>query len=164
MRWQSVNQEGVFNSSDKKNFYMEMSKKFLSEDWLRFYSLSVNNHYVAHQFCFEYQNKLYLLQEGLHPDWFKNGAGNALRAFVFLDCIDRNVDVYDFLAGITQHKLSWGGKKKTSFRIALGSKKIKNKIFFISPNIYQFINKLVKAILSDEMIRKIKNLCKMCKS
>lgn len=129
-RWEREGKRGIFHADDKRAFYELLSPRLLERDRLRLYSLSVDGRYVAHQYCFEYANRLYLLNEGLDPEWFEHGAGNALRAYAFRDCIARGLDVYDFLGGVTQHKLSWGAEVVHSVRVITGPPSIRNRIAF----------------------------------
>jgi CelD/BcsL family acetyltransferase involved in cellulose biosynthesis len=153
-RWRKEGKEGVFVSQTKRHFYEEMSSLFLSRGWLRFYSLNVDGRFAAHQFCFEYGKKMFLLQEGYDPKWTEFGVGNVLRAYIFRDCINRKLEVYDFLGGVTQHKLSWGALVKNSFRISIGSSKIKNGIFFNVPKGIELGKKGLKLILPEQVLQK----------
>ncbi|HEX5030738.1 MAG TPA: GNAT family N-acetyltransferase [Candidatus Eisenbacteria bacterium] len=129
-RWEAEGKSGVFQTAAKRDFYALLSRRLLESDRLRFYSLRIGTDYVAHQYCFEYGNRMYLLQEGLDPAWFEHGAGNALRAHVFQDCIARGIAVYDFLGGVTAHKLSWGAETVWSARVTTGPPSWKNRILF----------------------------------
>jgi len=152
LRWQTKNREGVFVSVNKRRFYYEMSSNFLAKDWLRFYSLAVGNKYVAHQFCFEYKETMFLLQEGFDPEWADLGIGNVLRAHVFRDCIERGVKRYDFLGGATPHKQSWGGTIKNSLRVAVGKPLPKNALFFGVPRILDAGKDSLKAVLPARVL------------
>jgi CelD/BcsL family acetyltransferase involved in cellulose biosynthesis len=129
-RWATEGKPGVFRAQEKRTFYSLLSERLHARDRLRFYSLRVGDRYVAHQYCFEYAHRMYLLQEGLDPDWFDHGAGNALRAHVFQDCIARGLEVYDFLGGVTPHKLSWGAEIVYSVRVMTGPGSFRNRILF----------------------------------
>jgi CelD/BcsL family acetyltransferase involved in cellulose biosynthesis len=133
-RWDAEGKPGVFHSPAKRRFYALMSRRFLDVGWLRFYSLQAGGRYVAHQFCFERGNRIFLLQEGLDPEWFAHGAGNALRAYVMRDCIQRGIQSYDFLAGVTQHKLSWGATVHFNARVTAGPRSVRNTILFSAWN------------------------------
>jgi len=152
LRWQTKNREGVFVSVNKRRFYYEMSSNFLAKDWLRFYSLAVGNKYVAHQFCFEYKETMFLLQEGFDPEWADLGIGNVLRAHVFRDCIERGVKRYDLLGGATPHKQSWGGTIKNSLRVAVGKPLPKNALFFGVPRILDAGKDSLKAVLPARVL------------
>ena len=129
-RWDSENTKGIFHAEAKRAFYSLLSPRLLARDRLRFYSLRVGDRWVAHQYCFEYGNRMFLLQEGLDPEWFAHGAGNALRAHVFRDCIERGLTVYDFLGGVTPHKLSWGADVAWSVRVVTGPPSWRNRLLF----------------------------------
>jgi len=116
-RWELRGGHGIFTEPAKRNFYARMAPVFLDRGWLRFYSLRWRGRYVAHQFCFERDGVLSLLQEGFDKAWAEHGIGNTLRALVFRDCVERGVRVYDFLAGVTPHKLSWGARQTRNVRV-----------------------------------------------
>jgi CelD/BcsL family acetyltransferase involved in cellulose biosynthesis len=143
-RWDMEGKSGIFHAEDKRTFYSLLSQRLLARDWLRFYSLSVEGRYVAHQYCFEYGNRMFLLQEGLDPEWFEHGAGNALRAHAFRDCVERGLDVYDFLAGVTPHKSSWGAEVVHSVRLILGPPSIRNRIAFTARDAREAAKRLLR--------------------
>lgn len=116
-RWEMRGQSGIFEEPAKRAFYERMSQDFLAAGWLRFYSLSWRGAYIAHQFCFERGGTMSLLQEGFDKAWADAGVGNMLRALVLRDSIRRGVAVYDFLAGVTSHKLAWGAYQTQNLRI-----------------------------------------------
>jgi len=157
-RWEQSGKNGVFVSEAKRRFYQDMSQLFLSRKWLRFYSLIVNGCYVAHQFCLEYQNRMFLLQEGYDPKWTQYSVGNVLRAYVFRDCIEGGLATYDFLGGVTRHKLSWGGQVKQSVRISIGCSKLKNGIFFYCPKVIDMAKDSLKKWLPNKVLRPIRSL------
>jgi CelD/BcsL family acetyltransferase involved in cellulose biosynthesis len=148
-RWRQEGREGVFVDPAKRLFYQEMASRFLARGWLRFYSLAVDDRYVAHQFCFEYQNSMFLLQEGYAPEWAEHGVGNVLRAYVLRDCIERKVAIYDFLGGVTPHKLSWGAVLKSNLRISAGPPTSKNRVAFALSQALDLCKKGMKTILPD---------------
>jgi len=157
-RWRTKGEAGVFISPEKRKFYLEMSELFLTRGWLRLYSLAADNHYIAHQYCFEYRNTIFLLQEGFDPEWEQYGVGNVLRAYVFRDCIERQIAVYDFLGGVTPHKLSWGGVVKKSLRNVIGLPTIKNRIFFEIPKAVALGKERLKTILPEPMLMWVRAL------
>lgn len=149
-RWDMEGKRGIFHAEDKRAFYEILSPRLLARDRLRLYSLSVGGRYVAHQYCFEYANRLFLLNEGLDPEWFEHGVGNALRAYAFRDCIARGVDVYDFLGGVTQHKLSWGAEVVHSVRVITGPPSIRNRIAFTARDAREAAKRLLRPDRASE--------------
>ena len=156
-RWSLEKQKGVFATPEKKNFYLEMAAIFLSRGWLRFYSMAIDERYLAHQFCFEYSNISFLLQEGFDPEWEQYGVGNVLRSHVFRDCINRGVRVYDFLGGVTTHKLSWGSEVKNSLRVSIGTPLQKNKLYFKIPKAIDGSKKIIKDVLPESVVLWLKS-------
>ena len=152
-RWQEDGQPGVFGSEAKRRFYREMSALFLSRGWLRFYSLLVDGTHVAHQLCFQYGSTMFLLQEGYDPRWATQGVGNVLRAYVFRDCIERGLATYDFLSGVTTHKLAWGGSVKVSIRAAIGRSTLRNRLYFELPSVAALAGRSLKRVLPERAIR-----------
>lgn len=146
-RWKTEGREGVFGSESKRRFYAAMSRAFLGRGWLRFYSLRVDGSFVAHQFCFERNGTTFLLQEGYDPLWAERGVGNALRAHVMRDCIERGVGVYDFLGGVTPHKLSWGAEVKTSYRIAAAPPGWSAALYFRPRRVVRWLKRHAKRAL-----------------
>ena len=157
-RWQAEGRDGVFIAAAKRHFYEEMSGLFLGRGWLRLYSLSLNGRHAAHQFCFEYQNQIFLLQEGFDPTLAEHGVGNVLRAYVFRDCIERKVAIYDFLGGVTPHKISWGAAVKNSIRGRAGRPIAKNRLLFELPKTLEMGKKQLKTILPETFVAWGKNI------
>ena len=152
LRWQGKSHDGVFVSPAKRQFYREVARRFLPVGWLRLYSLMVDGRYVAHQYCLEYQHRLFLLQEGFDPRWEGWGVGNVLRAYVFRDCIDRKVVGYDFLAGITPHKLSWGGQPKTNVRVTAALGNVRARLLFGFQRSRELTIRVLKSVLPKALI------------
>lgn len=152
LRWEGKRQKGVFGGAARRRFYVELSKAFQSRGWLRLYSLAVDDRYVAHQFCFQYGHIMFLLQEGFDPAWEKNGVGNVLRAHVMRDCIERKVTSYDFLAGVTAHKMSWGGKVKTTIRGVAGRSSLRNRLYFALPPLIETGKNALRAVVPESVL------------
>jgi CelD/BcsL family acetyltransferase involved in cellulose biosynthesis len=142
-RWNTAGQAGVFVSEAKRKFYRSISRHFLANGWLRFYSLRHNDRYIAHQYCFGYRNKVLLLQEGYDPTHADDAAGNLLRARVFAECIDSRVAVYDFLGGVSSHKLSWGASAREMSRVLVAHRGLLSRFFFSLPAVKRFLEPAV---------------------
>jgi CelD/BcsL family acetyltransferase involved in cellulose biosynthesis len=157
-RWNLKNQAGVFNSAAKRQFYLEMAERFLSHGWLRLYSLRADGAYAAHQFCLEYKSRMFLLQEGFSPTLIDHSIGNVLRTYVLEDCIARKLHVYDFLSGVSAHKLSWGAKEKTSVRVAASPRSIKGFVHFGVEDAVLEIKSALRRMLPPQAIDALKRI------
>jgi CelD/BcsL family acetyltransferase involved in cellulose biosynthesis len=118
-RWAARREPGVFGGPEKRAFYRALGRALLRRGWLDFHTLEVDGAPVAHQFCARYQGTSFLLQEGYDPAWEALGVGNVLRSMIVERLIAEGVGAYDFLAGVTDHKLSWGGTVKESARLTV---------------------------------------------
>jgi CelD/BcsL family acetyltransferase involved in cellulose biosynthesis len=118
-RWATRGESGVFAAAEKRAFYHAMARAFLRRGQLDLTTLDADGVPVAHQCCIRHGDTSFLLQEGYDPDWDERGVGNALRAMTIEAMIQEGVRTYDFLAGVTSHKLSWGGTVKESVRMTL---------------------------------------------
>ena len=118
-RWATRGEPGALRGREKRRFYDALGRTLLERGWLDLHTLVVNGTPVAHQFCGRYQGTVYLLQEGYDPDWESMGVGNVLRAMLLERLIQEGVRTYDFLGGVSQHKLSWGGRIRESARLTV---------------------------------------------
>lgn len=125
-RWQSMGENGSFARWPKMDeFYRTFAPKALNNDWLAFFSLSIDGVTQASQYGYVYNNIYHQLQEGYDPDGLQ-GLGNVLRAAVIRWCIEQNIREYDFLGIHSQHKASWGGVERWGWRLFLGRRCLKN--------------------------------------
>jgi CelD/BcsL family acetyltransferase involved in cellulose biosynthesis len=112
-RWQTCGQSGSFANTERRHFYLEMSRSFLRNNWLEFWLLELDGRPAAAQFAFRYGNTVYQLQEGLDPRHYSDRAGVVLRAHILKTLIAEGVRQYDFLGGIDAHKKFWGAQPRT---------------------------------------------------
>jgi CelD/BcsL family acetyltransferase involved in cellulose biosynthesis len=145
-RWNTAGQTGVFVSEAKRKFYRSISRHFLDNGWLRFYSLRHHDRYIAHQYCFAYRNRVLLLQEGYDPTHADDEAGNLLRARVLADCVEKRVVTYDFLGGVSSHKLSWGASAGEISRLLVAHRGLASAFFFLLPDLKRCLAPLVRRL------------------
>jgi CelD/BcsL family acetyltransferase involved in cellulose biosynthesis len=109
-RWSLANQPGSFGSQERKEFYEQMSRRFLRRGWLELWVLELNGVAAAAQFCFRYGDTVSILQEGFDPEFAADKVGYALRATMLKHFIETGVKHYDFLGGLADHKQKWGAE------------------------------------------------------
>jgi CelD/BcsL family acetyltransferase involved in cellulose biosynthesis len=148
-RWEKVNQLGCFRDPRRREFYKLLSNYFFDNNWLRIFSLKVDGVYRTHEFCFLYNNKIFILQEGYDVEWQKQGVGNVLRTFSLQYCIENKYDEYDILGGTSYHKNSWGVSNKNCVLLAMGRRNIKVRIFFYMQTIIERIRSFYRAIVPN---------------
>lgn len=157
-RWNEIYYEGAFLSPQRCQFYFDLSQYFLEKDWLRLYSLKVDGKYVAHQFCFEYNRNIFLLQEGFDTNWDKWGVGNVLRTYVFKDIITKGIKEYDFLGGVSFHKTSWGAITKKTLYIIIGKPSFKNKFYIQLPILKEACKEKLRKVIPESLLEFKKDL------
>lgn len=107
-RWELAGEPGSFSNENRKHFYEQMAEAFLGRGWLEFWILELEGSVAATQFCFQYNNSVYLLQEGFDPRFAKDKVGYALRSKMLQYFIQQRFQRYDFLGGTQPHKLRFG--------------------------------------------------------
>ena len=134
-RWAKRGGSGVFRGDAKRSFYRLVSARLQSRGWLRFHSLSVDGALVAHQYAMDYEGVRYSLQEGYDPAWEDQGVGNVLRAMAIEQAIDEKRNAYDMLAGVTDHKLSWGGGVKEGLRLLVRGPGLRGRLVTLATHV-----------------------------
>ena len=119
MRWTGQGEPGAFSSAERRDFYFRMSRAFLERGWLEFWLLTLEDETVAAQFCFRYDNTVYLLQEGFHPKYAAEKIGYALRAHVLEEMIQTGATRYDFLGGADAYKTKYGSRAGSYLNFAI---------------------------------------------
>jgi len=129
-RWKRRGEQGTFRRKPSEaQFYREFAKHALQKGWLWLFGLKEGDEFKAIQLGYCYNNSFHQMQEGFDPDYFQ-GVGNVLRAKVIETCINHNVKTYDFLGGITTHKLYWLARERAGYDLFIGHHSVKNSILF----------------------------------
>jgi CelD/BcsL family acetyltransferase involved in cellulose biosynthesis len=128
-RWEAKGQDGVFVDSRKRELYERVSRLFLERGWLRFYYLRLDDKVVAQQFCFEYGNRVMLLQEGFDFALAKENVGNLLRLMVFEHLAAQGGKIYDFLAGTSRHKATWSTGTDVDLRVLCVKRSLRGHLY-----------------------------------
>jgi CelD/BcsL family acetyltransferase involved in cellulose biosynthesis len=126
-RWQDVGQSGTFSSSERREFYAQLSRNLLARGWLELWVLELEGEIAAVQFAFRYRDRVFQLQEGYDHRRSSDRLGFVLRGHVLKQLIEEKVRTYDFLGGEDPHKKRWGAREshylqlEFSPRFGLGS-------------------------------------------
>jgi len=129
MRWTDRGEPGAFASADRRNFYLQMAESFLKRGWLEFWLLTLDGETVGAQFCFRYNNRVSLLQEGFHPKYTAEKIGYALRAHVLEEMIRTGARHYDFLGGADPYKAKFGARQANYLNISFAGPSVRGRIF-----------------------------------
>jgi CelD/BcsL family acetyltransferase involved in cellulose biosynthesis len=110
-RWQNVGQSGTFSSSERREFYAQLSLNLLARGWLELWVLELEGEIAAVQFAFRYRDRVFQLQEGYDHRRSSDRLGFVLRGYVLKQLIEENVRTYDFLGGGDPYKKRWGARE-----------------------------------------------------
>jgi CelD/BcsL family acetyltransferase involved in cellulose biosynthesis len=141
-RWQAKGQGGVFVDDRKKNLYERVSRRFLARGWLRFFYLALDDKVIAQQFCFEYQDRVLLLQEGFDFALAKENIGNVLRLMVFEHLAREGGKTYDFLAGTSRHKATWSTGTDMDLRVQCVNGTLRGRLYRLGKFVLNWLKSL----------------------
>jgi CelD/BcsL family acetyltransferase involved in cellulose biosynthesis len=110
MRWQKSGQPGTFGSSERRNFYYDLSRRLMVKGWLELWAIELNGEIAAVQFGLRYEDTVYHLQEGFNPERSSDRVGFILRAALLKELISESIQVYDFLGGEDSYKARWAAR------------------------------------------------------
>lgn len=157
-RWRLEGQAGVFGLPGKRDFYRRLTTRLFASGLLRFYGLFRDGVPIALQYCFAWRDRILLLQEGFDPSYAEEGIGNMLRARVFQDSVAKRVVVYDFLAGVTQHKLVWGGAVKHTSRLLIANRRLRAAVHVYLPVAGDSLKDVLKRAIPPSLREKLQRL------
>ena len=132
-RWSLRDQSGVFGSTAKRNFYRAMARAFFERGWLHMIRWRVRDTVLACQFGFIYRETYHLLQEGFRSECLHVNPGTTLRAAKIRDLIENGIRRYDFLGGLSRHKIDWGAMEKKCVRIAAAPRTLVGTAYVAGP-------------------------------
>lgn len=131
MRWTGRGEPGAFASADRRDFYFHMASAFLRRGWLEFWLLELDGETVGAQFCFRYNDTVYLLQEGFHPKYTAEKIGYALRAHVLEEMIRTGARRYDFLGGADAYKAKFGARQANYLNLFFAGPSVRGRAYLV---------------------------------
>jgi len=106
-RWQSVGVRSGFSNPEKREFYRDISNKFLQKKWLHFSCLKVDEEMVSAEFGYIYNGKLYAATAARDPRYSDYSVGHLHHMYLMRDAIARNLREVDLLRGDEPYKFYW---------------------------------------------------------
>ena len=132
-RWRASGKSGVFVDERRRDFYRRLTPRLHELGALRFFFLRLDDRIVAQEYCFAHDGVVYLLQEGFDFDLAKKNIGNALRAQVFEYLISHRYRAYDFLAGVSRHKLNWADSTPSDVTLTIARTSLRGRVGLQGP-------------------------------
>lgn len=151
-RWRARGQSGVFVNEKRRDFYQRLTPRLHALGALRFFFLRLDDRIAAQEYCFAHDGVVYLLQEGFDFDLARKNIGNALRAHVFEYLIAHRYRTYDFLAGVSRHKLNWADSTPNDVTLTIARKSLRGWLGFQGPRTVEFVKDRLRP-LRDRLTR-----------
>jgi CelD/BcsL family acetyltransferase involved in cellulose biosynthesis len=111
--WQERGLPGTLHSQARRQFYGELALLLLARERLELWTLELDGKVAAAQFGLRYGTTVFSLQEGFDPEYASDSVGYVLRSRVLERLIAEGVRRYDFLGGMDDSKMRWGGELKS---------------------------------------------------
>jgi CelD/BcsL family acetyltransferase involved in cellulose biosynthesis len=151
-RWRARGQSGVFANEKRRDFYQRLTPRLHAAGALRFFYLRLDDRIAAQEYCFAHDGVVYLLQEGFDFELARLNVGNALRGHVFEYLIAHRYRAYDFLAGVSRHKLNWADSTPNDVTLTIGRDSVRGWFGVQGPTIVESLKDRLRP-LRDRMRR-----------
>lgn len=112
----SREEKARFMTPQMERFFTEIVARFLPENRLRLYFMSVEGKRVAAVICFDEGKDLWLYNSGYDPAYASLSVGLLLKAFCVQQAIAEGKKRFDFLRGREPYKYDLGGKDIPIYR------------------------------------------------
>ena len=129
-RWRAAGEAGSFAEPRRRAFYEALAPRWLADGELRLARLTLDGRPVAFQIGPVVAGTYYQLQEGYDPELSDLRIGQALRAWAIRSLIDEGVERYDFMAGLSRHKLDWGATERECVTVAFPLPRLRARVAY----------------------------------
>ena len=118
-RWQEKNVISKFTKSEARNFYMDVSRAFIKNNWLYYSILNVDGKTVSAEWGFDYNKVSYYMSGAfdLHYSGYSLGTLHLMK--LLENAIQNGQRKFDFLKGDQAYKSHWASNKTANIRITI---------------------------------------------
>ena len=96
-------------------FHQDLAKSFLEKNWLRLYTLDIEEKSIAALYCYAYNTKVFYYQTGYDLAWSQYGPGRQILAHGVRQAIAEQANEFDFLRGEHAYKEDWANATNTDY-------------------------------------------------
>ena len=132
LRWEPGVHEHAFADPRCADFHRLAARLFYARDWLRLYTLEVNQQVAAMAYCFLYNGILHYFQSGFDPQWSSSGVGIVCLAKGIQDAIEEGATALDLLKGSYDYKYMFVSGEKRSVDLVIASSTAQGKAAHLS--------------------------------
>jgi CelD/BcsL family acetyltransferase involved in cellulose biosynthesis len=108
---ESKQDKAIFLTTRMESFFTSLIGSMAQAGLLRFGVLELNASPVASVMCFDYNNTVFLYNNGYDPQYSPLSVGLISKVLCIKDSIERGRDKFDFLKGAEEYKHRLGGKE-----------------------------------------------------
>ncbi len=108
-----------FKDTRQKNFFMNLSKAFVSTPWLRFSVVLFNGRPIAYHLGFIFGGRFVWYKPTFDVSWKKHSPGEVLIKYLFEYALEQQVDEFDFTIGKAAFKHRFATHIRHNFRLSL---------------------------------------------
>ena len=108
---ESNQDKAIFLTTRMESFFTSLIGSMAQAGLLRFGVLELNASPVAAVMCFDYNNTVFLYNNGYDPQYSPLSVGLISKVLCIKDSIERGRDKFDFLKGAEEYKHRLGGKE-----------------------------------------------------
>lgn len=136
-RWNASGEEGSFANERRRAWYRALLPLEAADGTLALARLRTAAGTVAVQYGLVRGGTYYQIQEGYAPELEAERPGSQLRAAMIRDLIERGVERYDFMQGLSRHKTDWGGEPVPCTTLSFPLPKLLPRAVFAAKNAVQ---------------------------
>lgn len=116
-RWRRRHMPGVFFSTRRRQFHLQLAADLLACGRLALCFLRVDGHRLAAIYAFRDHHSVYYYQGGFDPDWSRHSLAALLLKELILWAKAEDLSCFDFLRGNEPYKLRWGAIEEPRYRL-----------------------------------------------
>ncbi len=147
-----------------KEFYRKLADAFLPEGWLRFNVLKFNDELIACHFGFLHENTLLHYTPTFNLDYFKRSPGLVLMKFMIEECIENQIELFDFTRGAEGYKKRFATVSRNNIKFEMfldsfrwsvyrNTQSIREKVKSKSPRLFNLLKKVLSPSTYSGILR-----------
>jgi len=143
MRRNMIGREGDFLKEDLKAFHKEVASLLDRKGYVKIYYLSIRGDLIAILYGFQYNDRFFYYQSGMHPAYRKESVGMALMGYCIKDSIANGLMEFDFLRGPEPYKFKWTNTCRKTINLEVVSDSVKGKGYIATRSLLHKVKDII---------------------
>src|SRR6185503_3136994 len=102
----------AFHTPALLSFHDEMTRLALQKDWLRLFTLWLDDEPAASLYGFRYKSVFYFYQTGFDPRFNEFSVGLVTMGLAIKSALEEGAEQYDLLHGAERYKFHWASETR----------------------------------------------------